>query len=257
MTYYYIYKITCTKGSFKDKFYFGQHTTNNLDDGYKGSGKKLQNYYKTYPDDYIKEIICFCDNKDDLGKAEYDIIHPYLGDTMCLNIVEGGKQSTWNKGLRNCYSNTTIKKMSLYRLGKEPAIKGKHLSEQTKQLLKQKCSGYLWINNGIEQKQVKPDELQNYLQNGFKKGRLPFSEEHNKKVSESLKNIPKEKHPMYGKKHSDKTIQKLKEIHKGLQAGENHPLYNKKKMVKGDESKFVHKDDIDKYIEAGWLLLRK
>ena len=25
--YRYIYKITCTSGSFKDKFYFGQHTT--------------------------------------------------------------------------------------------------------------------------------------------------------------------------------------------------------------------------------------
>ena len=35
MIYRYTYKITCTAGTFKDKFYFGQHTTENLNDGYK------------------------------------------------------------------------------------------------------------------------------------------------------------------------------------------------------------------------------
>ena len=59
MTYRYIYKITCTAGTFKDKFYFGQHTTDNLDDNYTGSGRKITNYIKKHPNDYVKEIIAF------------------------------------------------------------------------------------------------------------------------------------------------------------------------------------------------------
>lgn len=36
--YHYIYKTTCTITS---KFYIGMHSTDNLEDGYVGSGKRL------------------------------------------------------------------------------------------------------------------------------------------------------------------------------------------------------------------------
>ena len=94
MKYYYTYKITCTEGSFKDKFYFGQHFTNNLDDGYKGSGKLLKSYYKKHPNGYIKEILEFYDNQEDLNKAEYDLIHPWLNNENCLNQRDGGYKPT-------------------------------------------------------------------------------------------------------------------------------------------------------------------
>lgn len=44
MTYYYTYKITCLQGSFKGKYYFGQHHTENLDDGYCGKGQQPEGY---------------------------------------------------------------------------------------------------------------------------------------------------------------------------------------------------------------------
>ena len=42
-----IYKITCLKGGkdWKGKFYIGQHTTSNINDGYAGSGTKIREYY--------------------------------------------------------------------------------------------------------------------------------------------------------------------------------------------------------------------
>ena len=100
--YRYIYKITCTQGTWKNYFYFGQHTTKNLNDGYKGCGTKLRCYYKKYPEDFIKEIISFHNTQEELNEAEYDIIHPYLNDPMCLNISEGGwggSHPAWNKGM--------------------------------------------------------------------------------------------------------------------------------------------------------------
>ena len=34
--------------------------------------------------------------------------------------------------------------------------------------------GRIWINNGIENKWVQPTELENYLSNGYVKGRLKY-----------------------------------------------------------------------------------
>ena len=58
--FFYIYKITLIKGSFAGHYYFGQHRTNNLNDGYAGSGRILLNYYEKYGKiegvTYVKEI---------------------------------------------------------------------------------------------------------------------------------------------------------------------------------------------------------
>ena len=88
--YRYIYKITCLEGSWKGKYYHGQHTTDYLADGYFSSGKKINDYRKKYPHGYIREIISFHNTDEELNKAEYDIIHPCLGTEMCLNLKEGG-----------------------------------------------------------------------------------------------------------------------------------------------------------------------
>lgn len=92
-TYYYIYKITCTAGSFKDHYYIGQHKTTDLDDGYKGSGTLIINYYKKYPDNYIKEILCYCKDEKELNEREdFYVGDLYKADPLCLNLCAGGHQ---------------------------------------------------------------------------------------------------------------------------------------------------------------------
>jgi hypothetical protein len=162
--YRYIYKITCTAGFFKGKFYFGKHTTEILDDGYKGSGKKLRNYYKKHPNDYIKEIICFCDSEEELNKAEYEIIHPCLGNKMCLNLCEGGhggarlytsdetcqklskSRKEWWDSLTIFEKNKIRQNMSIANKGHIPWMKGKHHSEESKK--KQSESRNQYLKNG-------------------------------------------------------------------------------------------------------------
>lgn len=134
MIYRYIYKITCTAGSFNNKFYFGQHTTEDLNDGYNGCGILLGKYYKKYPDDYIKEIIAFYDTQEELNQAEYDIIHPWLGNEMCLNLCEGGKGGPMFKGHQHSEESKKKTTASLYRYYEthEGPNKGKKMSEETK-----------------------------------------------------------------------------------------------------------------------------
>lgn len=206
MIYRYIYKITCTAGTFKDNFYFGQHTTENLNDGYKGSGLLLIKYYKKYPNDYIKEIIAFYNTKEELNKAEYDIIHPWLGNDMCLNLMEGGGSTgspsektkkilseqklgkprttpVWNKGLKgynkgHTPSEEAKRKMSesAKKRTKHP-MQGKHHSEETKNILRERAieqfsaNTYIWINNDISSTRIDITNLDYYLKLGYKRGR--------------------------------------------------------------------------------------
>ena len=172
--YYYTYKITCTEGSFKDKIYFGQHHTENLDDGYKGSGKLIRDYYKKYPNGYVKEILGFYDNQNELDIAEYNLIHPHLNKDYCLNQRDGGYKPTlgenqktkiiktlkeyyknpenrkkagikpeefvpWNKGKK--LSDTHKQKLSDAHKGKKSVNKGKSLSDETKLKISESLKG--------------------------------------------------------------------------------------------------------------------
>lgn len=227
MTYRYIYKITCTKGSFKDKFYYGQHTTNNLNDGYKGSGKKILDYYKKYPNDYIKEIIAYYNTDETLNAAEYEIIKEYINDPMCLNIIAGGYYGK--------PSYDTRKKMSESLKGK---LKGKHLSEETKIKISEARKGYKMPQStkdklsDIAKKQWQDPENKKKLSESLK-GHIPwnkgkkFSEEVRKKMS--ISHVGKSYNK--GFHHSEETKQKLSDYFKGKpnikNKGCNNGMYGK------------------------------
>lgn len=216
MIYRYIYKITCTAGSFKDKFYFGQHTTENLDDNYHGSGRKLQRYYKKYPNDYIKEIISFYDSQEELNKAEYDIIHPHLNNNMCLNLMEGGGNTgspsietrikisksllgnvPVNKGKHGYWHMTDEQKQKLsnsikghrnYRPGLPSPFKGKHHTKESIQKIRDINKGSKWMNDGEHDYYIKKEQIEQYLELGYVFGRLyKINEETKQKISKTLK----------------------------------------------------------------------
>ena len=201
MIYRYIYKITCTAGYFKDHFYFGQHTTKDLNDGYKGSGTKIGFYYKKYPNEYIKEIISYHNSEEELNKAEYDIIHPWLGNELCLNIVEGGHKNyehlpqeqkhKISKSLNEYYkthisSHKGTKLTDEHKSNISKGVKGKakwiKLSEEHKRKISEKHKGktphnknkhgiFMWVHNDIEEKFIKTEKLDSYIKLGYQIGR--------------------------------------------------------------------------------------
>ncbi len=89
LRYHYFYKITKID---TDQYYYGIHSTNNLNDGYMGSGNILRRFIKKYgKDKFTKEIIKFFDNRKDLSSYEQQMVNEeLLKDPLCLNLALGG-----------------------------------------------------------------------------------------------------------------------------------------------------------------------
>ena len=87
--YNYIYRITCLKN---ERYYIGMHSTNNLEDGYLGGGKRIRNSVKKHgKENHRKEIIEFFKNRGELRSREIQIINEdLLNDPLCMNINLGG-----------------------------------------------------------------------------------------------------------------------------------------------------------------------
>ena len=87
--YHYIYKITCLKNN---RYYIGMHSTDNLDDGYFGGGKRIKNSVKKHGKDaHRKEILEFFENRDLLRQREVELVdEKLLKDPICMNLQPGG-----------------------------------------------------------------------------------------------------------------------------------------------------------------------
>lgn len=87
--YYYVYKIV---NMVNGKEYIGFHSTNDLDDGYMGSGKLLKLAVEKYGiDSFKKEIIQMFDNKEDAEQLERQLVNEdYVNREDTYNISLGG-----------------------------------------------------------------------------------------------------------------------------------------------------------------------
>lgn len=101
--YHYIYKTAC---KITNKYYIGMHSTDNLEDGYIGSGKRLwHSINKHSKDNHEVEILEFLPTRKELKEREAQIVNEeLLQDGMCMNLVIGG-----NGG---CTVETQFKKSS-------------------------------------------------------------------------------------------------------------------------------------------------
>jgi len=85
----YFYKIT---NLVNNKYYYGVHKTNNIDDGYMGSGKRLKYAFGKYSiENFKKEILEYFNTYEDALKYESEIVSERLvNDNNCYNLKIGG-----------------------------------------------------------------------------------------------------------------------------------------------------------------------
>ncbi len=93
-----IYKTT---NLLNGRFYIGMHSTDNLEDGYLGSGKRIKAEVKKYgKENFKREILEVVSSRNLLQELESQIVNiALLADPLCLNLKNGGEGGgkLWNE----------------------------------------------------------------------------------------------------------------------------------------------------------------
>jgi len=119
--YYYLYEVT---NLVNGKTYIGQHITDDLEDGYLGSGKALKSAIKKYGrDKFKKEILLFARNEQALNILEMMAVTPeFCALKSNYNLKEGGNSGRPNPEIRE--------KMRQKKLGANNPNYGKPKTEE-------------------------------------------------------------------------------------------------------------------------------
>ena len=190
--YNYFYKIT---NKVNNKFYYGVHSTDNIDDGYMGSGTKLKIAIKKYGiENFSKEILVYFETREEAYIHESEMVTEELvKDKECYNISIGGKGA---RGVEICkdYIPSKDKDGNIYYVKNDDdrlkngtltfIWKGRHHSEETKKKMsethkknkrqqgyKNSQFGTCWITKNGENKKIYLNELGDYISYGWVKGR--------------------------------------------------------------------------------------
>ena len=199
--YHFIYKTT---NLLNNRYYIGMHSTNNINDGYIGSGKKLRNSINKYGiENFTCEILEFLPDRNSLANREKELVNEdILKDPQCMNLIIGGKGGfiSNEQQLRRSIAGTTRHKYlletsdeykttylrnfkagidRLYQSGHyhkkhtietkakiKISMKGKGIGKKNSQF------GTCWITNDFENKKIKKIELNNFIELGWRLGRI-------------------------------------------------------------------------------------
>lgn len=107
--YHFIYKTTCL---ITKKYYIGMHSTDNLEDGYMGSGKALKFSIERYGKENHKvEIIEMVENRELLAEREKAIVTiNKVRNGKCLNLKVGGIGGFTKKAKKKKKRKSSVKK---------------------------------------------------------------------------------------------------------------------------------------------------
>ena len=155
MKYYGLYKITnLTNG----KMYIGQHVTENLDDGYMGSGKLIKLAINKYGvENFRKEWLGFYEDADELDYMERVFVdETWVSRSDTYNLSIGGYSGKW---------------------GKPSPLKGRHISDEHKAKISRAFKGEKHFNFGKHL----DDQLKEKISRAHKGKRL--SDEARKSIS--------------------------------------------------------------------------
>lgn len=211
-----IYKIT---NNVNGKVYIGKHQTNNIEDGYMGSGKLVRRAIKKYgSENFEREILFKFDTEEEMNSKEAELVtEEFCERDDTYNLCPGGHGGFGyinKKGLRG--SGAT------YRCKKACRIDGS-------------VGGKLFADR------MRSDP--------------EFKSKWQHSLSESLKEtFSKNGHPWTGRKHTEEAKKKIGEVNSKMQAGKNNSQFGTMWITNGTENKKIKKAD---EIPEGWRKGRK
>ena len=204
---YLVYKTTCLVNG---KIYIGQHQTDDINDGYLGSGKYLKRDIRNLGrENFKREILFDFDNFEDMDNKEKELVtEEFVARKDTYNVRIGGQNPDLSDLCRlggltfanrcrtnETYRNNLCKKKSQFMkefYKKHPDRKrhiyfcdwnGRKHNEETKKKMSEKAKlrigdkngsfGTVWIYNEClgQNKKVKKEQVETFLNQGWKLGR--------------------------------------------------------------------------------------
>jgi hypothetical protein len=186
------------------------HKTSNLQDGYLGSGKILKRSLNKHgKENHTFEILEYLDDLESLIKKEREIVNEtLLSDKMCMNLKIGGMggfageenrikaQAAGGRAMSAKAKEAFINKLlidekfkekissihSVAHAGEKNGFYGKTHTDEHREKMRNVMKkhkgennsqyGTCWITKDFENKKIKKDELQIWLDKGWIKGRF-------------------------------------------------------------------------------------
>lgn len=247
--FYYVYQIT---NLVNGHIYIGCHKTDNMDDGYMGSGKRLKYARVKYGEqNFRKDILLEFNNPTDMYKKERELVNEEFVKRMDTYNIKLGGDGGWDHHLGHV--NVKDKDGNTFCVKKDDPryISGELVHLATGRVAVKDKDGNCF--------QVYKDD-QRYLNCELipvSKGNK-MSKESIEKSKKGLKEFYKTHHGSFtGKSHTDETKNKIKD------ARNSNPMTGNKNGAFGrawvcnlftGETLFVKKESLQQYLENGWKL---
>lgn len=224
---HYLYKTTC---NVTGRWYIGMHSTDNIEDGYMGSGLRLRRSIRKYGvDNHTKEILEFSPTREVLILRETEIVNKELiADENCMNLKEGGTGGFSSEEHKIKFFTDGVK------TGRE----------KTNKLLKEKFG----------------DNFQSEIGKIF---RISLENDEKLKTEWILKtkigliNAGFSEGTFKNKNHSQETKLLMSESSKGQGIGETNSQYGTCWITKDGLNKKIKKEELDSHLNEGWIKGRK
>jgi len=260
--YNYFYRIT---NNLNNHFYYGVHSTNDLNDGYMGSGKRLKYAYEKYGiENFSKEILKFFENRNDAYKFESEVVTESLvKDNKCYNCTVGGVGNSYGSyGLVPVYikgsNNITL-------VSKEEFSKNREKYETAKQgktSVVNKITGEK-LTISVEEYRNNQDIYESIQKNKYlfkdSSGKIYWFDDKNNELIKRLSLVNIRSESRKGRKLSEETKEKIRRHHleHGIQKGNKNSNFGKIWITNGKESKTISLEELDEWMKKGWLKGRK
>ncbi len=196
--YHFIYKTT---NILSGRYYIGMHSTDNLQDGYLGSGNRLRLAVRKHgKENFKREILEFCETREELKKREREVVTlDEISKEECMNLVIGGEGGLStaehvSKYQKERWKDSDYREKTLNMLKesvkrghkngnyKYDTFTGKKHSDETKKKMSESSKGKgigksnsqygtCWVTKDDTNKKIKKEELDSHLNEGWVKGR--------------------------------------------------------------------------------------
>jgi len=216
MKYHYFYKIT---NNLNGHYYYGIHSTSNLEDGYMGSGYRLKRAYKKYGvENFTKKILKYFDSRKEASDYEAEVVNELLvEDKNCYNLINGGEKFNLSK-LVTCFD--TKEKKNVVITQREFLASNRYFGiTKGMTLVKNNTGNALMVS--VDDERLKSGELTLFWE---------------------------------GRKHNDSTKNKIKESIKarGGLNGKRNPHYGKCWVNRDGIDKSINKNELETFLSDGW-----